>query len=496
MAGHPELERKYDADTGFAVPVLDGIPGCARVGGPEAHTLNACYFDTEDLRLASRGITLRRRLGGSDAGWHLKLAVAAYADREVHAPLDGTGRTVPVSLASLVAAHVRGDTLTAVAELETRRITRRLLAEDGRLLAEVNDDTVTARRLVRGEVRLMAWREIEVEAVTCSGKLLDAIGERLLNAGARASATTLKLERVLGDDVVRSGRSSSTTAGDLLVAYLDDNFEQLLIYDPQVRMADHDDDSVHRMRVATRRMRSLLRTHIRMLDRTRAEALEGELKWLADALGDVRDLEVLRARFHEQIGELPGAHQAPAWLDGMAATERRAREQIGRTLLTQRYMNLLDALDAFLAAPPLTARAARAADEETPEFVSRAWRKMLRRYSEAERLPAGDGRDTAMHRTRKAAKRARYTAEAAAPALGDAARTLARRAARLQEVLGVHQDGVTAAEYLSRVALRPGIPAEDVFVLGRLTELQRRRGMEALRGLPSAAKKAARLRSP
>ncbi len=493
MAGHHELERKYDADAGFVVPALLGIPGCAEVAEPDTHTLSACYFDTEDLRLAARGITLRRRLGGSDAGWHLRLPVAENVEREVHAPLDGTGRTVPASLASLVAAHVRGDSLIPVAELETRRITRRLLSAEGRTLAEVADDTVNARRLGRGEVTLLAWREIEVEAVACSGDLLEAIGARLLSAGARTSGTASKLKRVLGTDLVRAERPSlDGTAGGLLVVYLDDNFEQLLTCDPLVRMADHDDDSVHQMRVATRRIRSLLRTHDRMLDRTRAAALEIELKWLADALGDVRDLEVLRARFREQLADLPGAGETPAWLTGMAATERRAREQIGRTLLTQRYLNLLDAMDAFLAAPPLTRRAARSAAEETPEFVRRAWRKMLRSYAEAEALPDGDGRDTAMHRTRKAAKRARYTAEAAMPALGGAGSRLARRAAKLQQVLGVHQDGVTAAEFLSRIALRPGIPAADVFVLGRLTELQRCQGTEALRLLPSAANKALR----
>jgi CHAD domain-containing protein len=176
----------------------------------------------------------------------------------------------------------------------------------------------------------------------------------------------------------------------------------------------------------------------------------------------------------------------------MAATERRARDQMKRTLLTQRYFNLLNALDDFLAAPPLNRRAGRSAAEETPKLVTKAWRKMIRRYTKAERLPAGDERDTALHKTRKAAKRARYTSEAATAALGSPATKLARRAERLQDVLGAHHDGVVAAQHLARIAGRPDIPAADVFILGRLTELQRWKGTHALRRLPAAAKKAAK----
>jgi CHAD domain-containing protein len=492
VARHTELERKYDADIDFAIPDLSEVPGCAGAGEPETHTLVARYFDTEDLRLAARGITLRRRRGGNDAGWHLKLPVAEDTKLEIRTPLDGD-RTVPAELAALVAAHVRGRPLAPVAEMETHRTERGLLAADGQVLAELADDSVSARRLGGTDDGALSWREIEVEAVTASGDLLKSFGGQLTDSGAREATAGSKLERILGADVTPVERGSATgTAGEILISYLGEQFEELLAYDPLVRLADHDDDSVHKMRVATRRIRSVLRTHRRLLDRGRVRALDVELKWLADALGEVRDLEVLRARFHDQLGELPGAHQSPAWLVGMAATERRVREQVNQTLLTKRYFNLLDALDAFLAAPPLDRRAGRGAAQETPKVVAKAWRKMNHRYAEAERLPAGDERDTALHQTRKAAKRARYTAEAATPALGSAAKKLARRAERLQDILGAQHDGTVAAQRLAGIAGRSGMPASDVFVVGRLTELQRWKGALAIRRLPAAAKKAAK----
>jgi CHAD domain-containing protein len=511
VAGHTELERKYDADADFALPDLTAVPECARVGEPETHTLVACYFDTPDLRLAAHGITLRRRRGGNDAGWHLKLPAAKNTKREIRAPLGESERDVPAELAALVAAHVRGRPLAPVAELETRRTERGLLTEDGQVLAELADDTVRGRRLgaggggasagtegaptlsdATGAGGTLTWREIEIEAVNCTDDLLGDFGTRLQEAGARTAAVGSKLARVLGADLPAAERPAATgTAGEILIGQLDGQFQRLLTYDPMVRLADHDDDSVHKMRVATRRMRSLLRTHRPLLDRARSRALETELKWLADALGEVRDLEVLRVRCHEQLGELPGAHRSPAWLIGMAAAERRARDQLRRALLTKRYFNLLDSLEAFLAEPPLTSRAGRGT-EQTAKVVAKAGRTMVRRYAEAERLPAGERRDTALHRTRKAAKRARYAAEAAGEALGTPAKKLARRAERLQEILGAHHDGVTAAQHLTRVAGRPGLPASDVFTLGRLTELQRRKQDGALRRLPAAARKASR----
>lgn len=498
MSRHIELERKYDAEADLALPDLRQVTGCTEIGPPETHRLHATYFDTEDLRLASRGITLRRRRGGGDEGWHLKLPVAEHTRQEIHAPLDAGVQDVPQDLAALVAAHVRGRPLVPVAELETHRTERGLLAEDGKVLAELADDTVSARRLSQGghEVSLMRWREIEVEAVSGSGELLENVGSRLRASGARESTAGSKLERALDDDLVPARKFTATrTAGDVLLTYLGGQFEQLLAYDPLVRLAESDDDSVHKMRVSIRRIRSIMRTHRRLIDQARVPTLDGELKWLADALGEVRDLEVQRDRFQHRLADLPGAHQSPAWLLGMAAEEHRARDRVRETLLTQRYYDLLDAVDGLLAAPPLNARAGRKAKKETPKEVARSWRKMMSRYDRAARLPVGQDRDLALHGTRKAAKRARYTAEAAAASLGAPAAKLARRAERLQDILGAHHDSVVAAQRLAGAIERPDTPAVDTFVAGRLTEVERREGARTLERLPAAAKKAAKSKS-
>ncbi len=490
MPQHIEHERKYDTEADFVVPDLRKVPGCARVGEPVRRTLHARYFDTDDLRLAARGITLRCREGGKDAGWHLKLPVAKNVKREIQAPIESGTGTAPPDLAALVAPQVRGQDLRPIAELETHRTERALLDDDGQVLAEFTEDTVRATRLrpEENEVALVAWRELEVEAVNGTEGLLDAVDDHLRRAGARTSPVASKLERTLDDELVRVRRHSATrTAGDVLLTYVGEQYERLLSYDPLVRLSDHDDDSVHKMRVSVRRIRSVLRTHRRLTASVRLAPLDAELKWLADALGEVRDLEVMTARLDGKVG-----HPKPGWLTGMAADERRARERLKAVLLSDRYYALLDDVETLLAVPPFQDRAERASADETATIVRKAWRKMNRRLTEAEKLPDGSERDEALHRTRKAAKRLRYTAEAARPALGSPAGKLARRAERLQDVLGAQHDGVVTLECLSGIAGRPETPPKELADLDRLTEAERRAMTHVPDDLPAAAKKAAK----
>jgi hypothetical protein len=209
-----ETERKYDAAADFAVPDLAGLAGVAAVTGPRTYRLRAVYFDTPDFRLLTAKITLRRRTGGTDAGWHLKLPAGADSRREVHAPLGRSTRQVPARLAELVTRWSGGQPLQPIARLATTRRVRWLAGQDGQVLAEIADD------LVSGSLPGLAgagpgaaagpagpggpqwqeasrWREVEVELGTGPRDLLDSVGELLLRAGAAPSAAASKLSRLL-----------------------------------------------------------------------------------------------------------------------------------------------------------------------------------------------------------------------------------------------------------------------------------------------------------
>src|SRR5882757_9400719 len=179
-----ETERKYEADE--AVVLLDParLLGLDPGSQPEEQQLEAIYFDTPDLRLLRAGVTLRRREGGHDEGWHLKLPAGKDTREEIQLPLGRARRTPPAELVGLTRLYTRGAALAPVAELNTRRRRWRYADRRGRELAELVEDEVDAHTMGR-ETSAMSWRELEVELGEHGQvALLDRIERELLRSGA------------------------------------------------------------------------------------------------------------------------------------------------------------------------------------------------------------------------------------------------------------------------------------------------------------------------
>ena len=200
---HLETEQKYDADAGFVLPTLGSLPelGGRRATEPRRIYLSATYFDTEDQRLIRHKVTLRRRVGGDDEGWHLKLPAGQDTRQELHAPLDeGNAGRAPARLTARVEEITAGEVLRPVALLDTERTVVTLAGPAGDALVEVADDLVTAVRFGATDGEPMRWREIEVEVLIPGAEasaLLETVGKVLREAGARPSASGSKLARVL-----------------------------------------------------------------------------------------------------------------------------------------------------------------------------------------------------------------------------------------------------------------------------------------------------------
>jgi len=449
-----EVERKYSAGADFVLPPL-GRTGWV-VASVQTVDLEATYYDTADLRLAAAHITLRRRVGGKDAGWHLKLPAGRDRD-EIQRPPGRVG-TVPTGLADLVLARTRGQVLVPVARIDTTRSLTTITADDGTALVEVADDQVEGRRLDHGHGTPTSWREIEVELLTSGhDKSRAKVGRALCRAGATPSPSKSKLARVLGpvgdgapprpDDTARP----EDTAAFAIADYLAQQVQALLHADPYVRQGRP--DAVHAMRVASRRLRTALRTFAPLLDVDALGDLSATLAWLAGALGEVRDRDVLGERMVAQLDALPGhlggeAVRARLLDDELATGGRRAHTALVRSLRSARYLALLDRLDALVTTPPLTSAADQPAATVLAPLAATAWRRLCRHAEAA--LTSGEDDD--LHACRKAAKQMRYAAEALTPSLGRPARRLARQATSVQTLLGEHQDAVVARTLLRRLA--------------------------------------------
>lgn len=485
-----EIERKFESDDS-GLPDLTGVAGVAAVIDKGVAHLDATYYDTEDQRLDASSITLRRRTGGSDAGWHLKFPVAPGVRDEIQAPLSDT---LPRTLAGLVRSRVRDAELVPVVRLRSDRDVRDLVDAEGRLLAEVGVDAVQAERLTGGGGTAQ-WTEIEVElADGTDPAFLDKVEKKLRKAGVRPSASTSKLKRALAETAPKkkpgkkAGKTQAelVTAGDHALAYLRAQLNAIVELDPAVRRDVY--DSVHKMRVATRRMRSALKSYGKVLDREVTDQIGEELKWLAGELGVDRDQEVLTERLTAAVDELPRALMVGP-VRTRLRTWARARSGGTRRRLTTvldgtRYLRLLESLDALVADPPLLKAAGKKPEKVIGKAVRKDLAKVSRLVERAFELEPGQERDLALHEARKKAKRTRYSAESAVPALGDPATALVKSMKSLQNLLGDHQDSVMTREALRELARQAHGAGEPSFTYGLLYGREERRAAEDEAGLP------------
>lgn len=468
-----ESERKFDIGEGDPLPSLTDL---GTLGEVREHRLRAVYLDTPDLLLARHRITLRRREGGADAGWHLKLPRPDGTRLEVHAPLgDGPGRLlVPDALRQEVAGAVGDDwpegagaAMVPAATLSTRRTETDLLGPEGTVLAQLCDDTVTA--LPEGRT----WRELEVELVDGDEALLDRVTAALEEQGVARSSSPSKLSRALGDRPEREAAGKAPRrkgpAADVVHAYLAAQVAVILGREADVRTDAP--DAVHRTRVATRRLRSALRTFRRLLDREVTDPLREEVRWFAGVLGEPRDAEVMKERLLAALDDLPPdqlvgpvADRVRSELDDRHAS---AHAELVEVLDSDRYRTLLDRLLELLAVPPWRGRASRRARAVLPGLVARAVDRAAVEWAAAEQAD-GEERLHLLHETRKRAKAVRYACEALAPTFGDEAADAATAWEEVTETLGALQDAAVGARWLRELGRRAEEAGEPTYTYGVL----------------------------
>ena len=472
---HTEVERKFAVVEGTVSPSFAGLSSVAKVERSPVQRLDAVYFDTPDQDLAAHRITLRRRTGGPDAGWHLKLPAGADARTEIRTPLDESGArgdAVPDELRDVVLAIVRDRPLSAVARISTSRTVDVLYGHDGAALAEFCDDTVSASAESDGEPQ--EWREWELEltesTVSTGGEedtpsdsaLLDRLANRLFDAGAQPAAHGSKLAKVLQT----APREPAPRSDDPVHRAVTEQIEELLVWDRAVRADVW--DSVHQMRVVTRKIRSLVKGSEESFGLADDAPILDELRELAGVLGVARDAEVLAERYERALDGLPAELiRGPVrerLVDGAKLRYQAGWRRSLAAMRSERYFRLLDSLDALKSAEPAVTVTGEPPRQTT---VTSAYRKVRKATKVAEvakastELPAHE-QDEALHRIRKSAKGLRYTAAATgANGVADGAKTI-------QTLLGDHQDSVVSRTHLSQEAATAHAAGEDTFTYGLL----------------------------
>lgn len=478
-----EVEVKLAVDEGVKPPGISLVDATMSITSTTTHHLSATYFDTEDLRLTRAKTALRRRTGGTDDGWHVKLPGEGGARRELQVPLqDAPGDEVPAELRKAVSEVIGDAPLVPIARVDNRRV-ESVLGREGTAYAEFCDDHVSSESYLPGG-QAQSWREWELElseaiAGTETGEqLLRNATEAMLAAGARPADAPSKLVKALGE---------SLPAGPVDEA-LRRTRERVVDYIPRVRADEA--DSVHQMRVATRTMRSLLATYGITGGHADAAHVEAELKYAAGVLGTARDAEVVEQRLRDLIacdttGTIDAATAAQINRD-LRGMYDAAHAEIVEMLDSERFAGLLADVEKLHGA-------AEHSDAELYTQLCGAYTKLRKRHAKMEKyaedaaLPLAE-REAYIHAVRKAAKKLRYAAVAAE---GSGLKTgpLVKACTRLQSVLGDFQDSVTAREHLVQLAQDAHARGEDTFAYGVLYQRELELGQEALTGYPKAMKK-------
>ena len=431
-----ETELKLDADEGFRLPDLPGEP-------LETRTFTSTYYDNASRSLARSAITLRRRVENGLSRWQLKLPKGGHIRAEIEA--GGGPASPPPEIAALLAAHLRHGALEPIATLRTRRAGTRVMS-NGTAVADVTLDLVD---ILDGMKDAGHFAELEVELVDGDEDDLERIGRTLRRAGARVGDSTPKVMRVVGVPTERK-------TANRIQALVRDQLLALETHDPGVRLGA-DPEDVHRFRVATRRLRAVVRATQPVFGDLLAP-VAAELKWLAGLLGAVRDLDVLLARLRTDVARLDEDRDAGEELVAILEEEHgRVRDELVAALESARYLDLLARLEAAVDALP-------SVDDVALSPLAAGELRKLKKAAKVSEGPADDE----LHALRIRAKRARYAAELLP---GD------KRVARyldalkhVQDVIGEHQDAVVAEGRLRLIARE-----RTAVAAGRLIERERER---------------------
>ena len=458
-----EHEIKFHIPPRYAIPEQLGIPLSPRV-------FTSTYFDSEKHLLGKLGLTLRKRVERGRGVWQLKIPSGEY---RIELEIDSGSRHIPEPFLQLLTAFFRKHEPVQLGKLRTWR-TGRVIQEEGKFVVEVTLDSVA---LLRENKIISRFREMELELKEGKSRHLTFIRKILQKTGAKPKTLQPKIFQALQlpYPIADPPIEPSAPPTEHIRARLQFQIKQMLIHDPGTRWG-RDNEALHQMRVATRRMRAIFRAVNTFLEPEWTKTIRQEIGWIGSLLGEVRDWDVLLESLRKEGADLHSKEERSFLLIKNAFQDERsrARGRLLEGLVSDRYLALLNTLEDSLAQLPFLS--------EHPTMVDLA-RKAFTKLEKCVESTQGGFPKEELHHIRILVKRARYITEVAEPFLGKQAKRFLQQSKSFQEALGQHQDAlVVEHQLLSHQALTrsPGV----AFVRGILVERFRNRQKVTRQSLP------------
>ncbi len=448
-----ERELKLAVDPDFRLPGLSGTP-------LPRQQLISTYYDTPAYDLAHAQITLRYRIERGKKTWQLKIPLG---DDRQEVEAAGDQAEPPASLRRLLTLHLGHRKVTPIVTLRVWRTG--FLVRHGRVpVAEIALDTVS---VVKNGCTIQRFRELEIEQRRGDEASLRSLEHRMREAGASDHDGRPKFFRALSlSPTLPAAPEPEASVVEHLKWALAQHVRWLIAHDPGTRLGT-EKESLHQMRVATRRLRAVLRTARPILLPAWVTSLQQELDWLSGLLGPARDLDVQISYFTDESAGFEARDRTLlAQFISHLRTQRDAVQQMILSELTSaRYFELIRRLqqaaqDPSVVESPLTIQ----------QLAKQAFKKLRKGISQLRHSPS----DAALHKIRIKTKRARYASELARSSVGKPATRFMKSARATQDLLGMHQDAIQA-EFHIRQFLKYSTSIRAGFVAGRMVERQRYR---------------------
>jgi triphosphatase len=463
--------------------------------------LKDTYYDTDDWRFYRAGYALRVR--NADGAVEATMKSLTPADgslrrrREITEPLSDDKPSTLTEARGAVGGRSRtlvgGRALRPLFMIKTRRQGFALLLEGStdrnQQNVRIGEISLDTSEIPLGEEKAHLTR-VEIEAGIGIAPTPDLLGfvDEMQSVLELTPASISKYETGLyasglnpeGDsDFGPTHIDPSMSLGQIAFAVLRTQLAEMWDHEPGARLGD-DPEELHDMRVPTRRMRAAMKVFERALPE-RASWLREELRWVAQALGEVRDLDVQIERF--QAWKSEANEEVSGFLDRILTITRKrraeARKNMLETLDSVRYERLLSSFTEMLRLGPAAelglaqTNGKDQADEPVttaaPALISdrhSKWRKAAKRLDET-------SSPEDFHDVRKKGKRLRYTLEFVSGVYGRPVQKLVRPLEALQDDLGDHQDAVVTATYLRELGTTTGqarVPRGVAFTMGVYAE--------------------------